>query len=342
MRAAVVGAGIFGCTTAIELARAGVKVDLFERRPGILLAASRANQGRLHSGFHYPRSLSTAREVRDAAPGFRRRFPSAVGSPGGHYYLVADGSKTAGEKYLAVCDELELPYTVVDRHRLVRVDTVELILRAESEAFIDLPALREVLRRELCEANVQVKTSTPVNPPGLSSGYDVVVDATYGRMGVRPLRFELCEIALVRLGQHFASQSFVVMDGDYISLDPVPGSDLHMLYDVTNSVHHVSDKPDDYPPEYVNLVDQGLKRTTLTNVSRMEQTLRRFVQGVGMPEYAGSLFTVRAVLPDVDDTDERPTLVEAKGNLVTVLSGKIATAVSAARRVVEVATGVTP
>lgn len=336
MRAAVVGAGIFGCTAAIEMAQAGFEVDLFERRESILLAASRGNQGRLHGGFHYPRSLTTAREVRDAAPVFAARFPAAVGSPGAHYYLVAKDSRTATEKYLAFCDELELRYTTVDRHRLVRSDTVDLIVRAESESFVDLVALRGVLRRELAANAVRVVLNTPVSPEGLTSGFDVVVDATYGRMGTRPLRFELTEIALVRLGQQYAGLSFVVMDGPFVSLDPLAGTDLHMLYDVDRSIHHVSDEYE-VPDAWVNLVDRGVKHVSTTRVDGMLHGAREFLTAVGMPEYQGSLFTVRAVLPDVDETDERPTLVERDRNLITVLSGKIATAVTAGRRVVELA-----
>jgi len=236
---------------------------------------------------------------------------------------------------------LGLPYEPV-LQPLVRRDTVDLTLRVDRESFIDLPELRAVLRRELLAEDVTLRFHADILFEGLRRGYDWVVDATYGRYTSRPLRFELCEVALIRLGSQFAGLSFVVMDGPYVSLDPLAGTDLHMLYDVVNSVHHVSDRPGDIPAAYVNLVDQGPKRTSLTNVDRMEQTARQFLQGVGMPEYRGSLFTVRAVLPDVDDTDERPTLVEQDGNLITVFSGKICTAVSAAKRVAELAGAAVP
>ena len=50
----------------------------------------------------------------------------------------------------------------------------------------------------------------------------------------------------------------------------------------------------------------------------------------------GSRFAVRAVLPDVDATDERPTLVERDGNHISILSGKMNMAVWAARRALEI------
>lgn len=341
MKAAVVGAGIFGGLTALELAAAGWQVDLFDARHEVMLGASGANQGRLHAGYHYPRSLATAREVRDAGPELAARFPQAVVTSARHHYLVACDSLTSGEKYLAFLDELQLPYQPVE-HRLVHGDTVDLALRVDGEAFLDLVELRFLLPQQLMAAGVRLRLRTPATARLLARDFDVAVDATYGRSGLRPLRYELTEIALVRLGEHYAGQSFVVMDGPYVSLDPLARTGLHMLYDVTHSVHHVTDSPGDIPAQYRELVDQGRKYTGLTRVEQMQGSARRFLLGLGMPEYSGSLFTLRAVLPDVDDTDARPTLVERDGRLISVLSGKIASAVSAARRVAELAGEVTP
>lgn len=336
MRAAVVGAGIFGCLAALDLAAEGWQVDLFDARHEVMMGASGANQGRLHAGYHYPRSLATAREVRDAGPELAARFPQVVVSSFRHHYLVAKGSLTSGEKYLAFLDELQLPYRTVE-HPLVRSDTVELALRVQGEAFLDLVELRWVLHQQLVAAGVKLRLRTPATARLVAWDFDVAVDATYGRSGSRPLRYELTEIALVRLGAQFKDLSFVVMDGPYVSLDPLARTDLHMLYDVVHSVHHVTDDLGDVPRDYWPLIDQGRTHNGPTRVDLMQGSVRRFLNGIGMPEYKGSLFTLRAVLPDVDDTDARPTLVERDGNVVSVLSGKIATAVSAARRVVELA-----
>ena len=64
---------------------------------------------------------------------------------------------------------------------------------------------------------------------------------------------------------------------------------------------------------------------------------RRFFRHLDDPAYLGSLFTVRAVLPDVDATDERPTLYHRDGRLLHVLAGKIDGAPAAAERVVAMA-----
>jgi glycine/D-amino acid oxidase-like deaminating enzyme len=53
MRVAVVGAGLQGCCTALELARRGAAVDLFDRADGPMTRASRHNEGKVHLGYIY-------------------------------------------------------------------------------------------------------------------------------------------------------------------------------------------------------------------------------------------------------------------------------------------------
>src|SRR5260370_30171603 len=100
MKVGVVGAGLYGCVTAVELARAGVEVELIERRSEIMKGASRANQGRVHQGFHYPRSMETAIEAQAQAPRFEARFGAAIPQVEvDHYYALAPESRTTPHEY---------------------------------------------------------------------------------------------------------------------------------------------------------------------------------------------------------------------------------------------------
>ncbi|MBC7774884.1 MAG: FAD-dependent oxidoreductase, partial [Phycisphaerae bacterium] len=56
----VVGGGIFGCYAALHLAGRGAKVAILEKEARLFQKASLVNQARLHSGYHYPRSVATA------------------------------------------------------------------------------------------------------------------------------------------------------------------------------------------------------------------------------------------------------------------------------------------
>src|SRR6185369_6136850 len=101
MKIAVVGAGIFGTSTAIALAKNGYEIDLFEKESDILRAASGINQFRLHRGYHYPRSLETASSSRSAEASFLSEYEKAVSSDFEHYYCIArEGSKIYAKDFL--------------------------------------------------------------------------------------------------------------------------------------------------------------------------------------------------------------------------------------------------
>jgi FAD dependent oxidoreductase len=341
LRVAVVGGGVFGCTIAVDLARAGAAVDLFEARHDILDGATGRCQARLHSGFHYPRCDVTAAAARDGAVEFAARYRRAVERVRRHFYVVADGGKTTPDEYLAFCDRLGLPYEVADPPG--QVHTSGLCVRVP-ERLIDVPVLRRQIRGDLARAGVSVRLGQPVELERLA-GYDTIVNATYGRWWPAPLRFEVCEVALVELGR-YQGDSIVVLDGEFVSLDPV--GRLYALYDVRHSVHAcnvgmAAEVPDVYRP----LLGRQVVRTPLSNVEAMLESAGRFLWGLdpggqGVSIWHGSLWSVRAVLPGVDATDERPTLIERDGNVVHVLSGKICTAVSAARQVTQAVLGLVP
>lgn len=335
-RVAVVGGGVFGCAAAVELASAGFEVELFDAEPDILLGATQRNQARLHRGYHYPRSDATAASARDSFDDFARRYSPAIVRTT-HHYVIAPGSKTTPEEYLAFCDRLALPYEVVDRP--MHVHTADLVVRVP-EAFIDVEVLRRLFRRDLAASQVAMHLGHRVSLDDLDA-YDLVVYATYGQPWSKPLRYELCEVALLELGR-YAGESYVVIDGEFVSLDPY--RKLYVLYDVKHSVHAATEGDTaELWSEYGSLLKRwGPTRTSLSHVDLMRESAGRFLWGIdpgdgGVSIYHGSWFAIRAVLPDVDDTDERPTLVERSGNVISVLSGKICTATPAARLITEMA-----
>ncbi len=73
-RVAVLGAGLLGCSLALELARRGCRVDLFDRANRPMTGAALVNEGKLHLGFLWAKdpSLATARLM---AEGSLQFFP---------------------------------------------------------------------------------------------------------------------------------------------------------------------------------------------------------------------------------------------------------------------------
>ena len=61
------------------------------------------------------------------------------------------------------------------------------------------------------------------------------------------------------------------------------------------------------------------------------------MKGIEKAEHVGSMFTYRTVLPFIDETDERPTIVEkVSDDMILLFSGKIPTCIDAAKQVVDI------
>jgi len=65
MRVAVLGGGLQGACIAMELASAGISVDLYDKNDRCMSQASAQNEGKIHLGYVFAndRSLRTARTV---------------------------------------------------------------------------------------------------------------------------------------------------------------------------------------------------------------------------------------------------------------------------------------
>ncbi|MDX1975568.1 MAG: FAD-dependent oxidoreductase [Rickettsiales bacterium] len=75
----IMGGGIAGTLTALELANKGFKVKIIERRSDVMLATSASNAARENTGLHYPKDFETGMKVMERSayfhlllPGFRR------------------------------------------------------------------------------------------------------------------------------------------------------------------------------------------------------------------------------------------------------------------------------
>lgn len=340
VKVAVIGAGVFGCTIALDLARKGAQVDLYEAGFDILEGATARCQGRLHSGYHYPRSPATAMSAKLGVIEFMERYPEGIVRDIPQYYAIAPNSKVSVEDYLQFCKELSLPYQIEKPAQLRGVD---LCIRVP-ELFIDANRLRRSLRRDLIASGVNVILQQRVTADNVLEygAYDQTVWTTYGEGWEDPLQFEVCEVPVLEIGR-YPRQSVVILDGDFGGIDA--RGKIHSLYHVKHTVRWswTGTGTPPIPPEYrdkINRAPMPLQCRSGSNLDAMIESLGEFFWALhpgsqGVSIYHGSLWSVRAVLPTVEDTDDRPTIVRRSGAHIRVLSGKICTATLAGRQVTE-------
>ncbi|GIV84512.1 MAG: hypothetical protein KatS3mg052_1519 [Candidatus Roseilinea sp.] len=105
----IIGGGFYGCVIAVHLAQRGEfkRIVLFERDDQLLGRASYNNQARIHAGYHYPRSFTTAFRSRVNLPRFVRDWPDAVQSDFIKLYAIARrNSKVTAKQFERFCAEI--------------------------------------------------------------------------------------------------------------------------------------------------------------------------------------------------------------------------------------------
>jgi hypothetical protein len=341
---AVIGAGIYGTTVAIKLADNGYEVDLFERENDILQAASGINQYRLHRGYHYPRSKDTGESSRKANPLFEQTFKEAIIDKNKHYYCIPkEKSKVSGKDFLKFCYDSGLEHTE-SKLSHVEESVFDTIVECK-ESLVDPIKLREIVWGMLKGRSIKVLLSTAATAKVVES-YPIVINCAYANLNAalesypearRNYQFELCEKPILRLPDRFIGVSAVVMDGPFFCIDPYAETGLHLMGNVVHAIHATNvglfpNIPDRFRP----LLNKGIvKEPSITNIDKFIDSASYFMPELKKAEHIGSMYTIRTVLPCVDHTDERPTIVSRVNNkIINVFSGKLGNSVHAAQEVV--------
>lgn len=336
MKIAVIGAGIFGITTSLFLDKEGHDVYLFERNDAIMREASLGNQFRLHRGYHYPRSPETVDALRAAAPEFNSFYSKSINKENKHYYCIAKkDSFVSSKEYLDFCNRHNLNYKVVDDCPVSK-ESIDISLLVE-ENLISYKCLHSQCSEMLNNSSVKVLLSTEF----VDNGFDAIVNCTYSNINQhsknkKSYQFELCEKILVKLPLEFEAVSIVVMDGPFMCIDPFENS-YHLMGNVVHAIHetNIGTEPkvsDKYAPY---LSREFSEAKNISKFNKFIESGKKYIPGLKDAEYIASKFVIRSVLPNVEDTDERPTIVNMHENTVDVFSGKIDTCVSAAKQVVQ-------
>lgn len=340
MRVGIVGGGLFGCTAAALAAKHGHEVHLFEAKPKLMQGATSCCYYRLHRGYHYPRSPETGMESLNAEASFRLWYGKAIIDGGQQYYAVPGGAKVTGREFQLFMDELKLRYQRIERHPSIKA---EWIFEVE-EPRIDAAMLSILAVDAVNESGVHVHLGRPV---GKLDGFDRIVIAAYagtnhilGRLGLPGVeyKFQVVEKPIVALPAAFANTSIVVMDR--CCVDPHQYTDCHAIGHVSATFHHENVGPEPLVPLHLlPYVERGLVRERDGyEVSRIHEVIRAMadvIPAVRGCEYMGSMYAVRALLPDQELSDARPTLVKRLSNqVVQIFSGKLGTAVVAAEQAV--------
>jgi hypothetical protein len=336
-KVAVAGAGIYGTTTAIRLAEQGHNVRLFDPL-GILRAASAINQYRIHSGYHYPRSPETIAETIEARAEFTQAFAPAIVRNSRHYYAIPrEGSQTPPESYERVMANNSLVCKPC-RPEWMNFEFIDKCYEVDEQIY-DPDVLRTLLESRVKDLRVPFEQRALT--PEMRCEYDFVIWATYGLGPSRGLfktaKYQVAEKMLIELPPILRGVSLVVVDGPFTAFDPYGGSARSLFGSAKNTNHWTTTDPDMPVPEpYASLLNRpAFEPVAFSRFDAMRKDSALAVPASQSAVYLGSRFTIRVV--ENNPGQDRRTLYvqEAAPRELHVFSGKVVSAVKAARIVCE-------
>ena len=350
--AVVIGGGFYGSVIAIYLAknRGLRRVTLLEQEPKLLARASYGNQARVHGGYHYPRSFTTAFRSRANLPRFVQDWSHAIKQDFLSVYAIARrNSKVTAKQFQHFCHDIgaRLQPAEASLKRLFEPRLIEDVFLVEEFAF-DSTKLAEWAVGELRAAGVDIRYSTravaisrtlrnklnvevqSTSGHASSLGCRYVFNCTYSGLsqfsGDFPgnqtgLKHEITEMALVQVPEVLRGIGITVMDGPFFSLMPFPARDLHSLSHVRYTPHF-SWKDQQGVDPYAKLGEYG----RASRVDRMIRDAGRYLPAALEANYVDSLFEVKTVLANSEGDDSRPILIEKHAELpgcYSILGGKV-------------------
>ena len=356
--ALVVGAGVFGCALAVQLAEQGLAVLLVEREDTPLRRASFNNQARVHQGYHYPRSMLTAMRSRINFARFVADYGDCVDQSRPAYYAVARSfSKVNAHQFQRFCQSIgalarPAPASVKG---LFQRKLVEEVYHVEEPVF-NADRLRERLHGELTHRGVQLVTRFEVcrlqrEPDGLRASVRAVDDkasaqqvlarlvlnCTYSGLNdvlreseleTYTLRHELTEMALVSLPDPLARLCITVMDGPFFSLMPFPArSPLHTFSHVRYTPHCTwwEREPQDRSLPEGTAWPHWI-RSRPSNFRYMQADAARYIPSLAEARHHDSIWEIKTLLPRSEMDDSRPILFASNkrdASVISVLGGKV-------------------
>lgn len=356
----IIGAGLYGLYAALYAGKLGQRVLVLERDPAPFMRATYINQARVHMGYHYPRSFSTAIKSAHYFERFCKDFGFCIHDTFDQVY--ATGSRfswTNAREFERFCAAAEIRCDGVAPERFFRPGmcdgaylTTEYTydaqilkhwfieqLRQLSHVEIRYGCRPERIERDNGEWRVSFSSGAGRSPFLLNATYAGVNDV-HKMVDLPPFRikYEKCEIILCRVNDKLKDIGITVMDGPFFSLMPFGKTGLHSLTSVTFTPHETSyDEVATFPcqeasegrccPGNLYNCNECVAKPT-SAWPYMSRLARKFLKDEYGFEYHSSLFSMKPILRASEIDDSRPTVIRQLSEspaFYSVLSGKINT-----------------
>ncbi len=357
----IIGAGFYGLYAALHCGKKKERVLVVECGSAPFERATYINQARVHQGYHYPRSLSTAMKSAGYFERFHRDYSFCINREFEKIYATsAQYSWSDGEQFGKFCRAANIPCREVCPEEYFKKDMCDGAFVTREYTY-DAMLLRDYYLEELaklpnvklmfCSQITQLEKEQDAYLCRLSSGETCsapfILNATYAStnqildlLGFEKfkIKYELCEIILCDVNEKLKRYGITVMDGPFFSIMPFGKTGFHSLTSVTFTPHTTCYQTlPVFPCQEKSGAACSAKSLGNCNdciakpdsaYPYMEKLARKYLRDDFDFCYVKSLFSMKPILTSSEIDDSRPTVIRVytrKPTFVGVLSGKINT-----------------
>lgn len=357
----IIGAGLYGLYAALFCAKRGENVLVFEHDPEAFSRATYINQARVHMGYHYPRSYTTAKKSADYYDRFIEDYDFCIHNEFDKIYAISKNfSWTNAAQFKKFCADTNILCKPINLDEFFKEEFCEGAYLSK-ECTYDALVLKKYFLDEISKLqNVEIQYNTHITNVEKDAEFyhlttnhnqkyssDFVLNTTYASVnqilqlfGEEPLKikYELCEVILCKVSDNLKNIGVTMMDGPFFSLMPFGQTGYHSLTAVNYTPHKTCHS---YFPEFDcqkqsnNTCSSSKLGNCNTCIAKpktswpfMVALAKKYLNEYITIEYVESLFSIKPILQESEIDDSRPTVIKEfskKPKLVSVLSGKINT-----------------
>ena len=357
----IIGAGIYGLYSALYCGKNKEKILVLEKDSEAFSRATYINQARVHMGYHYPRSYSTAIKSAGYFERFNKDYSFSILEDFDQVYATSTNfSWTDAKQFQKFCDSANIRCDQVPVNKYFNEGMCDGAFLTREYTY-DAQILKEYFLKELSKLdNVEIKyNSKIIDIIEQKKKYvikledktkyetEFLLNCTYA--GVNEIldmlgyekfkiKYELCEIILCKVNDELKNTGITVMDGPFFSIMPFGKTGLHSLTSVTFTPHKTS--YNELPTFECQKKSKGYcSKFNLGNCNNciakpesawpyMSSLAKKYLKDNFEFEYVESLFSMKPILMASEIDDSRPTVIREfhkNPTFISVLSGKINT-----------------
>lgn len=358
----IIGAGLYGLYSALFCARRGQKVIVLECDTAPFRRATYINQARVHQGYHYPRSISTAMKSAGYFERFNKDYSFCINRQFEQIYATSSQfSWSDGKQFKEFCKAANIPCEELYPGNYFKAGMCDGAFRTREYTY-DAIILRNYFLDEIAKYPTSIMMKYGVNITSIEKDMDAYVINTAEGISYKSgfvitaayastnqildmagfekfeIKYELCEIILCNVNDKLKKLGFTVMDGPFFSIMPFGKTGYHSLTSVTFTPHATSyDKVPAFDCQkkgdgFCSIAHLGncndCIRKPATAFPYMASLARKYILDDYKFEYRESLFSMKPILMSSEIDDSRPTVIKKfseNPTFVGILSGKINT-----------------